>query len=160
MVEMGSLDAMAMPQGQEATYVPKLNTLGLPFLFPDYDSVYKVLDSEIGDELVADLANRNMVQLAYWENGLRQVTNSKRAIESPADMAGLKIRTPEDSMTIAFLMPWAPPPPPWPSLSCIWLSSRAPSTVRRTRSPTSMPTTSRTCRSTSPSPTTSTSART
>lgn len=101
MLEMGSLDAMAMPQGQLATYAPKLNTLGLPFLFPDYDSVYKVLDSEIGDELVADLANRNMIQLAYWENGLRQVTNSKRPIESPADMAGLKIRTPEDSMTIA-----------------------------------------------------------
>ena len=101
MLEMGSLDAMAMPQGQLATYAPKLNALGLPFLFPDYDSVYKVLDSEIGDELVADLANRNMIQLAYWENGLRQVTNSKRAIETPADMAGLKIRTPEDSMTIA-----------------------------------------------------------
>ena len=101
MVEMGSLDAMMLPQGQLATYSEKINTLGLPFLFEDYDSVYKVLDSEIGDELVADLANRNMIQLAYWENGLRQVTNSKRPINAPADLAGLKIRTPEDSMTIA-----------------------------------------------------------
>ena len=49
MLEMGSLDAMMMPQGQEASFAPKINTLGLPFLFPDYDSVYKVLDSEIGD---------------------------------------------------------------------------------------------------------------
>ena len=65
------------------------------------DSVYKVLDSEIGDELVADFESRNMIQLAYWENGLRQVTNSKKAITAPADLAGLKIRTPEDKMTIA-----------------------------------------------------------
>ena len=101
MVEMGSLDAMMMPQGQLAVYAPKLNALGLPFLFPDYDAVYAVLDGEIGEELVADLADRNMIQLAYWENGLRQVTNSKQAINTPADMAGLKIRTPEDSMTIA-----------------------------------------------------------
>ena len=101
MLEMGSLDAMMMPQGQEASFAPKINTLGLPFLFPDYDSVYKVLDSEIGDELVADLADRNMIQLAYWENGLRQTTNSKRAINSSADFKGLKIRTPEDAMTMA-----------------------------------------------------------
>ncbi|MGI5962651.1 MAG: DctP family TRAP transporter solute-binding subunit [Lawsonibacter sp.] len=101
MVEMGSLDAMMMPQGQLATYAPKLNALGLPFLFPNYDAVYAVLDGEIGEELVADLADRNMIQLAYWENGLRQVTNSKQPINAPSDLAGLKIRTPEDSMTIA-----------------------------------------------------------
>lgn len=101
MLEMGSLDAMMMPQGQEAVYAPKLNALGLPFLFSTYDEVYKVLDSEIGDELIADLEARNMIQLAYWENGLRQVTNSKLPIEKPEDLAGLKIRTPEDAMTLA-----------------------------------------------------------
>lgn len=101
MLEMGSLDAMMMPQGQEAVYAPKLDALGLPFLFPNYDAVYAVLDGEIGDELVADLANRNMIQIAYWENGLRQVTNSKTPINAPTDLAGLKIRTPEDAMTLA-----------------------------------------------------------
>ena len=100
-VQMGSLDAMMMPQGQEAVYAPKLNALGLPFLFPSYDAVYEVLDGEIGEEMVADLADSNMIQLAYWENGLRQVTNSRNPINTPADMSGLKIRTPEDSMTIA-----------------------------------------------------------
>jgi len=101
MIEMGSLDAMMMPQGQEATLAPKINTLGLPFLFDDYESVYKVLDSDIGAELVADLADHNMIQLAYWENGLRQTTNSKRPLNSSADFKGLKIRTPEDAMTMA-----------------------------------------------------------
>ena len=112
MVEMGSLDAMMLPQGQLATYSEKINALGLPFLFEDYDSVYKVLDSEIGDELVADLANRNMIQLAYWENGLRQVTNSKRPINTPDDLKGLKIRTPEDAMTIAIFTALGASPSP------------------------------------------------
>ena len=40
MVEMGSLDAMMLPQGQIANYCPKINALGLPFLFSDYESVY------------------------------------------------------------------------------------------------------------------------
>ena len=101
MIEMGSLDAMMLPQGAEATYAPKLNILGMPFLFPDYDSVYKVLDGEIGQELVEGLAERNMIQLAYWENGLRQTTNNVRPINSPEDLQGLKIRTPEDAVTMA-----------------------------------------------------------
>lgn len=86
MVEMGSLDAMMLPQGQEANYAPKLNILGMPFLFSSYDDVYKVLDSEIGDELIADLASHNMIQLAYWENGLRQTTNNVRPINTPEDL--------------------------------------------------------------------------
>ena len=100
-VEMGSLDAMMLPSGQEANYCPKFKALSLPFLFSDYDHVYRVLDGEIGEELLEGLSDHNMIQLAYWENGLRQFTNSKRPIETPADMEGLKFRTPEDKMTVA-----------------------------------------------------------
>ncbi|MCD8097813.1 MAG: TRAP transporter substrate-binding protein [Lachnospiraceae bacterium] len=100
MIEMGSLDAMMLPQGNEAEYAEKMNALGLPFLFSSYDAVYEVLDGEIGEELTEGLEDHNMIQLAYWENGLRQVTNSVRPIEEPSDLEGLKIRTPEDSMTI------------------------------------------------------------
>ena len=101
MLEMGTLDAMMMPSGEEAKYAPKVTALSLPFLFSDYEHVYKVLDGEIGDEMIADLADHNMIQIAWWENGLRQFTNSKRPIETPEDMKGLKFRTPEDALTVA-----------------------------------------------------------
>ncbi|MDO4547287.1 MAG: TRAP transporter substrate-binding protein [Clostridia bacterium] len=101
MLMMGTLDAMMLPQGQEAVYAPKLNILGMPFLFSNYYEVYAVLDSEVGASLVEDLANYNMIQIAYWENGLRQVTNNVRPIENPSDLQGLKIRTPEDAVTLA-----------------------------------------------------------
>ena len=101
MVEMGSLDAMMLPSGQQANYCPKFKALSLPFLFSDYDHVYKVLDGEIGQELLEGLSDHNMIQLAYWENGLRQFTNNVRPINTPADMNGLKFRTPEDALTVA-----------------------------------------------------------
>jgi len=101
MVEMGSLDAMMLPSGQQANYCPKFKALSLPFLFSDYDHVYKVLDGEIGEELLEGLSDHNMIQLAYWENGLRQFTNNKREINTPDDMKGLKFRTPEDALTVA-----------------------------------------------------------
>lgn len=101
MVEMGSLDAMMLPSGQQANYCPKFKALSLPFLFSDYDHVYRVLDGEIGEELLEGLSDHNMIQIAYWENGLRQFTNNKRPINTPEDMQGLKFRTPEDQLTIA-----------------------------------------------------------
>ena len=101
MVEMGSLDAMMLPSGQQANYCEKFKALSLPFLFADYEHVYKVLDGEIGEELLEGLENHNMIQLAYWENGLRQFTNDVRPINSPDDMKGLKFRTPEDALTVA-----------------------------------------------------------
>ena len=91
MVSMGNLDCIMMPSGQEAVYAPKIAVLGLPFLFANYEQVYKVLDSEVGESLVEDLANHNMIQLAYWENGLRQITNNVRPIEKPEDLKGLKL---------------------------------------------------------------------
>ncbi len=101
MVEMGNLEGMMMPSGQESAYAPKMTALSLPFLFSDYEQVYKVLDGEIGADMTADLADSNLVQIAWWENGLRQITNSVRPIETPADLEGLKIRTPDDQMTEA-----------------------------------------------------------
>ena len=65
MVEMGSLDAMMLPSGQQANYCPKFKALSLPFLFADYEHVYKVLDGEIGEELLEGLSDHNMIQLAY-----------------------------------------------------------------------------------------------
>ena len=54
----GELDAMMMPQGVEATYAPKIATLGLPFLFTSYEQAWAVVDNEeIAEGLTAELSN-------------------------------------------------------------------------------------------------------
>lgn len=98
----GQLDAMMMPQGVEATYAPKIATLGLPFLFTSYEQAWAVVDDDqIASGLTEGLGDYNMIQLAFWENGMRQITNSVREIAAPQDVAGLKIRIPDDDMTDA-----------------------------------------------------------
>lgn len=100
----GELDAMMMPQGVEATYAPKIATLGLPFLFTSYEQAWAVMDNEeIAKGLTAELSNYNMVQLAFWENGMRQITNNVKEIKTPEDVKGLKMRIPDDEMTAAIL---------------------------------------------------------
>ena len=96
----GTLDAMMMPQGVEATYAPKIATLGLPFLFSSYEQAWAVMDDEeVAAGLTQGLEDYNMIQLAFWENGMRQITNSAREISSPEDVAGLRMRIPDDAMT-------------------------------------------------------------
>ncbi len=64
---------------------PKLNVLDLPFLFRDREHVGRVLDGPIGDALRAELLPSNLVALATWEVGWRNITNSKRPVRTPAD---------------------------------------------------------------------------
>ncbi|MBQ6582592.1 MAG: TRAP transporter substrate-binding protein [Mogibacterium sp.] len=98
----GELDAMMMPQGVEAKYAPKIATLGLPFLFTSYEQAWKVMDDEtIAAGLTEGLEGYNLIQLAFWENGMRQLTNSVREVRTPEDVAGLKLRIPDDDMTAA-----------------------------------------------------------
>ena len=96
----GTLDLSANSQGAMANVVPEYAALGLPFLFTDIQKAWQLLDGPIGEELAKRTAAKGMVVLGYWDNGIRHVSNSKRPIKTPADIKGLKIRTPPDSMTM------------------------------------------------------------
>ena len=96
----GTLDMSANSQGAMANVVPEYAALGLPFLFPDIHKAWQLLDGPIGEDLAKRTAAKGMVVLGYWDNGIRHVTNSKKAIKAPADLKGLKIRTPPDAMTV------------------------------------------------------------
>ena len=96
----GTLDMSANSQGAVAAVVPEFAALGLPFLFADAAKAWGVMDGAIGKELGDKAAAKGMVLLGLWDNGIRQMSNSKRAIKSPADLKGLKMRTPPDAVTI------------------------------------------------------------
>lgn len=96
----GTLDISANSQGAMANVVPEYAALGLPFLFSDIQKAWQLLDGPIGEDLAKRTAAKGMVVLGYWDNGIRHLSNSKRPVKTPADVKGLKIRTPPDSMTM------------------------------------------------------------
>ncbi len=79
----------------------KFSVLSLPFLFPDRATGYKVVDGPLGDEMLNSLDKIGIKGLTFWESGFRQLTNSKREITKPEDLAGLKIRIPEIKLFIS-----------------------------------------------------------
>ena len=72
--------------------VRQLNLFSLPFLQPDYAAIDALTQGNVGKQLFATLDKAGVVPLAWGENGFREISNSKHAIKSPADLKGLKIR--------------------------------------------------------------------
>ena len=72
--------------------VKQLNLFSLPFLMPDYAAADALTQGEVGKSLFQTLAKAGVVPLAWGENGYREISNSKKAIKTPDDLKGLKIR--------------------------------------------------------------------
>ncbi|MDR3221947.1 MAG: DctP family TRAP transporter solute-binding subunit [Candidatus Accumulibacter sp.] len=72
--------------------IKELNLFALPFLMPDEKAIDALIHGEVGKELFRIIEQREVVPLAWGENGFREVSNSKRAIATPGDIKGLKIR--------------------------------------------------------------------
>ncbi|MBL8360296.1 MAG: TRAP transporter substrate-binding protein [Rubrivivax sp.] len=96
----GALDLSANSQGAVANAVPEYAAFGMPFLFSNLQQAWKLLDGPLGKELADRSADKGMVVLGYWDNGIRHMSNSKKAIVKPEDMKGLKMRTPPDAVTV------------------------------------------------------------
>ena len=96
----GTLGISANSQGATSSIVPELAALGLPFLFTKSDDGVKVLNGKIGELLRPKFDAVGLVPIGWWDNGIRHITNSKRAIKTPDDLKGLKFRTPPDPATI------------------------------------------------------------
>lgn len=100
-LQMGTLDIAVSSTGPLGNFIEDFLILDLPYLFTGYDHAHAVLDGEIGQGLMDRLSTLNIVGGAFWENGFRQMTNSKRPINTPADCAGLKLRCMENQAHMA-----------------------------------------------------------
>jgi TRAP-type transport system periplasmic protein len=99
-VRSGAVDITANSQGAMANVVPEYAAFGMPFLFADLPSAWKIMDGPAGKELADKTAEKGMVVLGYWDNGIRHMSNSKRPLNTPEDLKGLKMRTPPDAVTV------------------------------------------------------------
>ncbi|WP_372426025.1 TRAP transporter substrate-binding protein [Salinarimonas chemoclinalis] len=91
-----SLSASAVTQVN-----PRAAVFDLPYLFPDRAAVQAFAQSEAGALLAEGFEGQGMRLLALWDNGFRVITNDVRPVVTPADLAGLKIRTPTSRQRVA-----------------------------------------------------------
>lgn len=100
MVAGGELDVCYFQSSYlDTVRVPSLRVLDLPFLVTGRERIYAKLDGAFGARLAAEIARETPYRvLAYWDNGFRHISNGRRPIRTPADCAGLTMRTTTSSL--------------------------------------------------------------
>jgi len=101
-VQLGTLH-MAIPASSPlAGFERRIQVLDLPYLFTTREAAFEALDGGLGQRLDEFLMQGGFWNLGYAENGIRHVTNSRTPIRSPEDLRGMRIRTMENPMHLAY----------------------------------------------------------
>lgn len=78
--------------------MPELGVFDLPFLFTNEKEADAILDGAFGKYIADKLPGFGVVNLSYWENGFRNLTNSKRAVSKAEELTGLKVRVMQNNI--------------------------------------------------------------
>jgi tripartite ATP-independent transporter DctP family solute receptor len=100
-VQLGTQELTFTSTGPVPNFVPEARILDIPFLFRDKAHARAVLDGPIGQEILTKFDSKGFKALAWGENGIRNMTNNKRPINTPEDLKGLKVRTMENPVHVA-----------------------------------------------------------
>lgn len=94
----GTQEAVITSSSPLVGLVPALGAFDLPFLFADEKEADAIVDGDFGRFMDEKLLEQGLVNLAYWENGFRQLTNSKRPVTKWEDFEGMKIRVMQNNI--------------------------------------------------------------
>ncbi len=97
-LQLGTVDLVVTSTGPLSGFEKKFMLFDFPFLFRDKEHAYKVLDGEIGQYVLGLLEKQGIKGLAWYENGFRHFTNSKKEVLTPEDVKGMKLRTMENKV--------------------------------------------------------------
>jgi TRAP-type transport system periplasmic protein len=100
-VQLGTQELTFTSTGPVPNFVPSARILDIPFLFRDKAHARAVLDGQIGQDMLKEFEPKGFKALAWGENGVRHMTNSKRSVVAPDDLKGLKMRTMENPVHVA-----------------------------------------------------------
>ncbi|MDO4322333.1 MAG: TRAP transporter substrate-binding protein [Lachnospiraceae bacterium] len=95
---MGTIDLIFAGTSGFTEFYDNAKILDLPFLFDSAEEAYEVTNSEIGEEIFADLPSTGLVYLSEGDNGMRQISTTNRPVHTADDVEGLKLRVPTSQM--------------------------------------------------------------
>lgn len=100
MVQLGTLDMTMCSTSTFANFVGAYNVFDLAYMITDEEMADAILLGDFGEDMLVRCGEANMVGLAFWENGFRNLT-SNIEVNSIEDFRGMKIRTMENAMHMA-----------------------------------------------------------
>jgi tripartite ATP-independent transporter DctP family solute receptor len=112
LIQIGGLDMTKVSIGVMENFAPKMKVLGLPFIFRDRQHAFRVLDGEIGKQLL-DEGDRFLLKgLGYYDAGSRSFYTKEKAVLAPSDLKGFKIRVMESATAMDMVRRFGGSPTP------------------------------------------------
>ncbi|WP_353474093.1 TRAP transporter substrate-binding protein [Salipiger sp. H15] len=112
-IKLGTMH-ITLPSSTMPEIAPEYALFDLPFLVADRAHLARIDEALFESVLKPAAEAKGYKPLAIWENGFRQITNSKHPVTTPADLDGLKIRTPNSSWRVAMFQQYGANPTPMP----------------------------------------------
>ena len=107
--QFGGIDFARVSAGTLAEFVPEAELLQLPYLFTDADHMWRVLDGEIGDEMLDVIQASGVVGLSWFDAGARNIY-TRAPVHTLEDLAGMKIRVQESDFMSQAMRLWGAVP--------------------------------------------------
>jgi C4-dicarboxylate-binding protein DctP len=89
---LGDVQFIAPSLSKFDRYTKKLQLFDLPFLFSDIEAVDRFQQSAQGKALLASMKGKGIMGLAYWHNGMKELSDNRDKLRLPEDVRGLKFR--------------------------------------------------------------------
>ena len=110
-LRLGTVD-MALPSSIMSSRIPEFGLFEMPYLVRDREHMNRIESAVVWPDLAPLAESQGYHMLAVWENGFRHVTNNLRPIRSPADLDGIKLRTPRGTWRVRLFQNFGANPVP------------------------------------------------
>ena len=103
---------LALPSSIMSSVADEFGLFDMPFLVKDRDHLGRIEEALFWSDMAPAAEAKGYKVLAVWENGIRHITNNARPIMTPADLDGVKLRTPKSKWRVIMFKAWGANPTP------------------------------------------------
>ena len=103
---------LSLPSSIMSSISGAFGVFDMPFIIKDREHLAKMEEQVFWSKIAPTVEEQGYKVLAVWENGVRQITNNVRPINTPADLAGIKLRTPKSTWRVKMFTEWGANPTP------------------------------------------------
>ena len=100
LLQIGSVALTKVSAAAMSNFAPEYQVMGVPYLFRDSEHLFKVLEGEVGRELLEGGSEYLLRGLCFYDAGSRSFYSKKQAVKTPDDLDGMKIRVMNDQMSV------------------------------------------------------------
>jgi tripartite ATP-independent transporter DctP family solute receptor len=95
---VGAIDMNRINVGAIGNYAPVLNVLAMPFLFRSIEHLYRVIDRDLGEDILRELEPSGFIGLTFYDSGARSIYTTTKAVRSIEDLKGMRLRVQQSEL--------------------------------------------------------------